>query len=224
MKHMKKLIAAFLTLAVAFSPCAATVQAAPKVPKSKIFYLYPKGDPMNSSIFFLSISGALNSKDVKNIKSSNPKIIPNDMKVGSDGLLRFHAKKAGRATISFKIKGKAYKTKITLKKYVNPVKYISITGVKNKGKTNLANLSDKKMRIDLKTSKPRVAPTAKISAKKGWKIKSINNYLGLVRSYKKPVSNSTLKVPKGFDYLWEFNVTFINVKNKESIGISYAIN
>ena len=128
MKHMKKLIAAF-------PPCAATVQAAPKVPKNKIFYLQPRGDPMNSSIFFLSISGVLNSKDVKNIKSSNPKVIPNDMEMGSDGLLRFHAKKAGKATTSFKIKGKAYRTKITLKKYVNPVKHISITGVKNKGKT-----------------------------------------------------------------------------------------
>ena len=57
MKHMKKLIAAFLTLAVAFSPCAATVQAAPKVPKSKIFYLYPKGDPMNSSTLYLYAFG-----------------------------------------------------------------------------------------------------------------------------------------------------------------------
>lgn len=224
MEHMKKLIAVFLTLAVAFSPCATTVQAAPEVPKSKIFYLYPKGDPMNSSIFFLSISGVLDYKDVKNIKSSNPKVIPNDMEMGSDGLLRFHVKKAGKSTISFKIKGKTYRTKITLKKYVNPVKYISITGVKNKGKTNLADLSDKKIRIDLKTSKPRVVPTAKISAKKGWKIKSTSNYLGLVRSYKKPISNPTLKVPKGFDHLWEFNITFINVKNKESIGISYAIN
>ena len=224
MKHMKKLIVAFLTLTVAFSPCVATVQAAPEVPKSKIFYLYPKGDPMNSSIFFLSISGVLNSKDVTNIKSSNPKVIPNDMEMGSDGLLRFHAKKAGKATISFKIKGKAYRTKITLKKYVNPVKHISITGVKNKGKTNLANLSDKKIRIDLKTSKPKVVPTAKISAKKGWKIHSISKYLGLVKKYKKPVANSTFKVPRGFDYLWEFNVTFINVKNKESIVISYSIN
>lgn len=224
MKHMKKLVVAFLTLALAFSPCSATVQAAPKVPKSQIFYLYPKGDPMNSGLFFLYISGVSDSKDVTNIKSSNPKIIPNDMEMVSDGTLRFHAKKAGKATISFKIKGKSYKTKITLKKYVNPVKYISITGIKNKGKTNLANLSDKKMIIDLKTSKPKVVPKAKISAKKGWKIKSTSNYLGLVKLYKKPVANATLKVPKGFDYLWEFNVTFINVKNKESITISYDIN
>ena len=99
MKHMKKLIAAFLTLTVAFSPCVATVQAAPKVPKSKIFYLYPKGDIRHSNTLDLHISGVSDSKDVTNIKSSNPKI-------------------------SFKIKFNAYKTKITLKKYVNTVKYI----------------------------------------------------------------------------------------------------
>lgn len=224
MKHMKKLIASFLTLAVAFSPCAATVQAAPKVPKSKIFYLYPQGDPVSSDIFFLNISGVSDPKDVKNIKSSNPKVIPNNMEMRSDGLLEFHAKKAGKAAISFKIKGKFYRTKVTLKKYVNPVKNISITGVKNKGKTNLANLSDKKNHIELKTTKPKVAPTAKISAKKGWKIYSTSNYLGVVKICKKPVDNLTVKVPKGFDYLWEFNVRFINVKNKESITISYAIN
>lgn len=224
MKHMKKLIAAFLTLTVAFSPCVATVQAAPKVPKSKIFYLYPKGDIRHSNTLDLHISGVSDPKDVTNIKSSNPKIIPNDITMSPDDRLLFHAKKAGKATISFKIKGKAYKTKITLKKYVNPVKYISITGVKNKGKTNLANLSDKTMIIDLKTSKSKGVPTAKISAKKGWKIDNISKYLGLVKKYKRPVASSTFKVPKGFDYLWEFNVTFINVKNKEYITISYVIN
>lgn len=50
MKHMKKLIAAF-------PPCAATVQAAPKVPKNKIFYLQPRGDPMNSSTLYLYAFG-----------------------------------------------------------------------------------------------------------------------------------------------------------------------
>lgn len=74
MKHMKKLIAAFLTLTVAFSPCAATVQAALIVPKSKTFYLYPKSDPMSSNPFDFIISGVSDSKDVTNIKSSDPKI------------------------------------------------------------------------------------------------------------------------------------------------------
>ena len=98
MKHMKKLIAAFLTLTVAFSPCVETVQAAPKVPKSKIFYLYPKGDIRHSNTLDLHISGVSDSKDVTNIKSSNPKIIPNDITMSPDDRLLFHAKKAGKAT------------------------------------------------------------------------------------------------------------------------------
>lgn len=39
-------------------------------------------------------------------------------------------RRQGSAKISFKIGGQKYETKVNVKKYKNPIKYISMTGVK----------------------------------------------------------------------------------------------
>ena len=70
--------------------------------------------------------------------------------------------------------GKRYKTKIIIKKYVNLGKSVSITGIKNGNKTELANLTEGSIsspKIELK--KTIKNPKLKITAANGWKLSSI---------------------------------------------------
>jgi len=76
------------------------------------------------------------------------------------------AKKAGTATVSFKYNGKTYKTKVTVKKYTNPVSSITI------GSTKLSSSKfSSKSAVTLSYSK-YAGKKVKVKAtlKSGWKV------------------------------------------------------
>lgn len=79
-------------------------------------------------------------------------------------------KKTGKATISFKVDGKAYKKVVKAISYENPVKSLQVTGINTK---NLKSLFDKKNSAEGSLSKNAKAGTIKVTAASGWKVQRI---------------------------------------------------
>ena len=93
------------------------------VPASATLVAYPK--PATESL------ASLSSK-VSGLKSSNKAVVTVKLSKFTYGTSQTYytilavPKKAGTATVSFKCQGKTYKIKVTVKKYVNPVKSVKI--------------------------------------------------------------------------------------------------
>lgn len=256
MKFTRKLTVTLLTLALVLGcvPYTTTeVQAAPKVDKSLTTYLIP--DRWNTKGIaggYIAISGLRKSfsyddldKMEDTIKCSKRNFLSFD---GTEIEKRstwigITAEKPGTATVSFKIDKKEFKTKVYVKKYTNPVRSVSITGVEKNGNTNLAkytNRNSETPKLDLTRSTVK-DPKIKITAKKDWKIDGIY-YMGAISStsepavndsgsktYKKPVSkaaigifNKTKKLEKGAGG-YNISVGFINTKNNARINVRYFI-
>lgn len=79
-------------------------------------------------------------------------------------------KKLGKATISFKVDGKAYKKVITAISYENPVKSLQVTGINTK---NLKSQFAKKNSAEATLTKNAKAGAIKVTAAKGWKVNRI---------------------------------------------------
>lgn len=237
MRSAKKLIATFLTLALLLGciPCSTTVQAAAKVPKTLTFYFtkihYENGIRINGWHNIPRASVKSSNNDILQIRSSTKTL-------GKDGKfswISFIAKKPGTSTISFKMDGKRYKTKIIIKKYVNPVKSVSITGIKNGNKTELASLTDGSIsspKIELKKTVKN--PKLKITAANGWKLNSIFYFDAAYKDqsskyYKKPVAKATVKIFNKIKALkkntggYYIQLNFVNTKNKATVSLSYYI-
>lgn len=90
----------------------------------------------------------------------------------------FRVKKAGTATLSYKIGTKTYKTKITAKAYKNPLKTVNIAGIKNGSSTNLASKLKDENYTFLNMSANKNNATVKVVANSGWKITEVamSNY------------------------------------------------
>ena len=137
------------------------------------------------SIGFSNLSAANAKKS--GVKSSNKKVarvtaVDNSEYLYEDSFnkeshkhfgcyVRLKLKKAGTTVVTCKSGGKTYKRKVTVKKYVNPVSSVTITGV-NKGK-NIAGKTKKKNYVNFKgvkcaNSKITVVP------KKGWTLENIH--------------------------------------------------
>lgn len=248
MKLIKKLIVTFLTLALALScvPCTATeIQAAPKVQRSQKYYFFrwPCDIVINAD----------NLSKTQKIERSSIRSSKNNMKVKSvkyhtiegrrGATLTITVKKAGTSTISFKINKKKYQTKVIAKKYVNPVKHISISGIKNGNSTDLAGLTKN---FDMAQSlKPYVttAENAKIQVEaiNGWKIKKISAYpmpdysnldkeynykfKNVNTTYKNPLSKTTINVGEiQKEGHYSIFIGFINTKTKDVISLEYNVN
>ncbi len=241
MKSIKKLIVTFLVLVLLLSYVSyatTTVQAAPQVPNSMTYYLTNKPYITN-----LTINGWYKIKKSA-VKSSNKKIVEiNDVtrvegKGGKSTSIMFSIKKPGSSTISFKIDKKKYQTKIYAKKYKNPAKFISITGVKVGDETNLASLLNKTSSFDkLKLDKTVKNPRIKVTVKKGWKISSLN-YQTLAnnpneesgnRYYKSPVSKAEMPIFNKAKELkkdaggYFVEVYLVNTKDGAHLSLGYYI-
>lgn len=133
-------------------------------------------------------------------------------------------KKPGSTVISYKIGSKTYKTKITIKPYVNPVSSVTMTGV-NGGK-NFASLTNKRDYASVSLTKASKNAVVKVKPKSGWKVRSITvsdektgDYHEVYNYGSKGVSNATLQVPT-------FSGGSIHVscldKNGNSLDVSYS--
>ena len=126
-KTSKKLLSfllAFGMIIAMFAVTSATGWAADEhVPASATLVAYPK--PATESL------ASLSSK-VSGLKSSNKAVVTVKLSKSTYGTSQTYytilavPKKAGTATVSFKCQGKTYKIKVTVKKYVNPVKSVKI--------------------------------------------------------------------------------------------------
>lgn len=126
-KTSKKLLSfllAFGMIIAMFAVTSATGWAADEhVPASATLVAYPK--PATESL------ASLSSK-VSGLKSSNKAVVTVKLSESTYGTSQTYytilavPKKAGTATVSFKCQGKTYKIKVTVKKYVNPVKSVKI--------------------------------------------------------------------------------------------------
>jgi len=170
----KKILAIALALTVLFTilPVQAAEVQEIYVPDSTATTLYPSKDidphygTSKNRAYFCSVP-----KKASSLKSSNKAVAT--LKQESQKwngqthyTLYLVSKKAGTTTVSFKCNGKTYKTKVTVRKYVNPIKSIkigntTIAGSMFKSASNrtisYAKFADKKVKV-------------KINLAKGWEL------------------------------------------------------
>ncbi len=238
MKLTKKLIVAFLTLALTLGciPYTTTeVQAALQLPPSKmtLYFTSTSNKPFGYGI---TIAGQPIDEHASNIKSTNKNVLEIDGLEANgydDTIILFTVKKLGTAAITYTIGDKKYQTKIQVKKYTNPVKSVTITGIKNGKSSNLVGLTNKNTNSKKIALKKTVSdPKIQVTAKKGWKIMQIlykskteDNF----KYYEKPVSKATLNIfpksklikPKAGGY--RITVVYTNTKNKATLSSVYNI-
>lgn len=255
-KLTKKLMGAVLAAAVALTALPVTASAAVSYSKKQVVYLTPgvsdgwntlyvyglkKGQTIKKSSIKSSKKSVLEVSYVQNGTSTykNYSYTAKKNKTTSFtdryAYISYHMKKAGTATISYKIGTKTYKTKVTLKKYTNPLKSITISGVS--GGKNIASKVNKSTNASLKMTKSSSNGSVKISTKSGWKITyaSVDVYKHTDKvdsllfsrgyySYSKPASSVTLKVGS----MSKSNRYYVNISCQSTSGgylyISYAIN
>ena len=176
-KTSKKLLSfllAFGMIIAMFAVTSATGWAADEhVPASATLVAYPK--PATESL------ASLSSK-VSGLKSSNKAVVTVKLSKSTYGTSQTYytilavPKKAGTATVSFKCQGKTYKIKVTVKKYVNPVKSVKIGATtvpgsrfKSSSETSLsyAKFAGKKVKTT-------------VTLAKGWKLDKLYIYLSLI--------------------------------------------
>ena len=192
---MKRFLKLFLCLAMVFTMLPlGKLQAAEAIEyeKSMTVYLSSTG---SSDLRWdsLSIFGA-GASAVKSVKSSNTSVLEVASSTGSkvsysevdymDGgkessrvseyaYINFIPKKAGTSTISFKVGKKTYKTKVTVKKYTNPVASVTMEGV-NKGKDFSSKSKKAAFGITAKITTSKDLSKLKVKAAKGWELTNIH--------------------------------------------------
>jgi len=151
---------------------------------------------------------------VKNLKTSNKKVVTVDWSKENAGNLEFIARGVGKATVSgafYKGKKKisSFKIKVTVHKYVSPVKTFKI------GKKDYASLF-KKDGSPTRKLKGKVSGKLQIKAKKGWKIEYINGNID--GKYHESIKNGKkLTIKKEFS---DVGVGFYNQKLDRSEYVS----
>lgn len=240
MKLFKKLLCTVLAVAMLLS--VAAVAFAVEVPEAVTFYRSSTYAD-DSSFGFFSLYGMNSDTKIGKITSSKKAVATvygverysgywegyeyDDTSSWDDATVQLRLLKAGTTNITSKIDGNSYKTKVTVKKYTNPVKSFVITGI---GSKNLKSAFAKRSYNDAPLTKAAKKGNIKLKAASGWKIESIawrNDSTGQsyhFSSYEKPVSSVTLPIPAmktTINYSIEF--TMINTKTDASIGFDYWI-
>lgn len=248
---MKKVSAKVLTmlLAVAFVLIAVPVKAQAAVNPPKQITIYANSTKNIYSWNSFDLPGIKKTAKITSVKSSNNKVVKpvriskseskyeeisldksyaNDYK--SSGYSRgisFIAFKTGSATISYKIDGKKYSTKIKVLPYKNVVKKFTIAGGKNLASKykECTYASDKAFTSDKKNVK------IDVSAISGWKVTSIevsNNTSGKsirMSNYSHPktsISYNAGNIKKGDNC--SIYVYLVEKKTGRSMSISYYMN
>ena len=253
-KFMTKLLATVMAAAVVVTAVPATAMAAPVYNKSQVLYMTSSTYTSYNSI---SVSNLKKSQTIEksSVKSSNEDVahpyavgsstseyshrtdyMDKNMKPNQSsskfysGSISLKLAKAGKTTVSFKIKGVkgTQKVNIQIKKYTNPVKSLKISGIngdlKNKTKSSTASSY-------LKLNKTVSNASVKVTAAKGWKISEVSVYdtenerYTRINSYNKPFGSGTLylgKLEKNKKY--QVSVEFTNPSDGGSLYCYYYIN
>lgn len=187
-KATKRLLAAFLALAMVFTLLAVPATSMRNVSASEKVGINPYSDRTVSMTpeeqkwaasgitlsGVISITGTTKASQIKKLKSSNK-----NMKVSAhaaaSGYIAVEYKKPGKTTISCTAKGKKLKTTFTVKKYSNPVKTLKIGSKSYTSKFNKVRIASSAKKISKQT--------LNIKAKKGWTIDWVSVYNGSSKYY-----------------------------------------
>lgn len=172
-KISKKLLSLLVVFSMIFSMFAmtsVTTFAEEKLPQTITLVAYPKATPE----FLTSLSSKASA-----LKTSNTSVVSvkqTKYTYGSQAYYRISLvpKKAGTTTVSLKCKGKTYKTKVTIKKYINPVKSVKI------GTTSIASSkfnSSATTRLSYTKFGSKNVKTT-VSLKSGWKLEELYIFKG----------------------------------------------
>ncbi|MCD7737011.1 MAG: hypothetical protein LUI07_08650 [Lachnospiraceae bacterium] len=246
-RMMKKLTGIVIALTMLFSAIPAS--AAISVESDQVLYMTSTSSSTTSyaSIYVsgLSSSQKITQSSVKSSKTSVASVYSLDRYASSSNYYYYESKtsssssgtsssiglklkKAGTATISFKIGSKTYKSKITVKSYTNPVKSITISGV-NSSKTFASKTKSSNSVSGLTLSKTTKNAKISVTAKSGWKVRYISLYNSdtgenySYSNYSNPKTSASMNLgtlTKGKSY--SVYVTFVNTSNGASLSTSYT--
>lgn len=240
MKIKKKMIALMIMAAVIMT---STVPALASIyyEKTKTFYLTTSPNQVGT----LEVGGMTGSQSLKkaNIKSSDSSVakllsISNTTYKRNDwvntstysdkqGSILLTLKKPGTTTISYKIGSKTYKTKARVRKYVNPLSSLTITGI-NGGK-NIRSIFNKVSDPSYKISKSISNIKIKAKAQDDWYFDDMRFIRGgkygySAMTYNNPNQTSlTLKIPK-IAKNDNLQITLRNVENDGEIQLILFFN
>lgn len=190
MKNTRKLLCALLVAAMLILS-AVPAFAEPYFDANPTKVMWSTTEKTSSYYYTSLYIGDLTKKStVTDVKSSKPSVISIDYvqkyrstsettyfdpeeKKTSDSFsasIGLKIKKLGKATISFKVDGKDYKKDITAISYENPVESFQLTGISTK---NLKSQFAQKNDVEATLTKNAKAGAIKVTAAKGWKIKTI---------------------------------------------------
>ena len=251
MKRMKKICGVLLATVLLVTMFSSTAFAAISIPKSQTVYLRSKsGTTSYTGIVGIAVDGMTKKQKItkSSVKSSNTSVIaPTSMyRNASDSsyqsfensgydysrssaysYIDLVAKKPGTATVSFKIGSKTYKTKVTVKNYVNPAATIKIPGV-NSGK-NIASKFKSQNYASGKQAKTVKSGKISVKAASGWKLTNISVYDNRTNqtiSYWSSKGVSSVSLPVAFALKakgrYDYTFTFKNTKNKAELQLSYT--
>ena len=145
----------------------------------------------------------------KKVKSSKKSVCAAD---GSGGAIYLYPEKPGKTTLTYKWKGKKHKVKIVFHKWTNPVSSFTIGGKQYAGK-----LAKKDW---YSWGKSYIHGKVKVTAKKGWKIKSIMRIKQNLMEHK--VKNgSTVKKSQKAGCV---SVSMVNKKSGQEVNVVIARN
>lgn len=190
MKNTRKLLSALLVVALLIIS-AVPAFAEPYVDTDPVTIMWDTTETTSMTyVKTINIGNLTKKSTVTDVKSSKPGVVSIDYiqkyrstsettyfdpakKETNNGYyvdIGIKVKKKGKATISFKVDGKAYKKVIKAISYENPVKNFQVTGINTK---NLKSLFAKKNYAAGSLSRNAKAGAIKVTAASGWKVRTI---------------------------------------------------
>lgn len=125
------------------------------------------------------LSKNISAKKIKNVKSSNPKVVkiagkPYNKKVGKKKAVvqDLYVLKPGKATVSFKYKSKTYKIQYVVKKFNNGLKSLKLGGISQ----DFASKFSSTTMYDYDKEIVKNPTNLQVKAKKNWVITEVSVY------------------------------------------------
>lgn len=241
LKTFKKLLS--IALLTALLLAIAVPAFAAKLPEEETVYLLSTDGSHSWWFYHIGIMDSTNKTKVASLKSSKKAVCSivginrycseytyltgeDEDEAYSDTSIMIRPLKAGKANITAKIDGVANTMKLTVKKYVNPVKSFVITGISSK---NLKSKFAKSGYCRDELTKNAKKGNLKITAASGWEITEVswrNETNGLTYSQwlRTPKASFTLAIPAmkaTEDY--EIEVYFRNKTDGASLTVDYNL-
>lgn len=220
---MKRGLSALLALVMVFTMNVAIPQTATQVEASSVYYdhncwvyTYKPGDGVRYYTVRINIMGCDSASQIKKLKSSNKSVCTVKAKDSyGRGYIEVKFKdKAGKARISCNVKGKSLSKVFTVKKYSNPVSKFKLGSKNFTSKFNKTDSYRQKAFFENKT--------LSITAKKGWKIRSVYAYDGHSMKFYTLNKSSFKKKVSLTARFHAISVTLYNSKTGESEYLSFG--